>query len=81
MFNSGDLRTEVKMAEDKKSEKGCRSWGGSGAGGAVYGLGFLGALVYFLQHAVGIGAILLGILKSIVWPALLVYKVLGMLNF
>lgn len=46
-------------------------------GGGVYGLGFLGALVYYLQHAATFWAGVLGILKAIVWPALLVYDLLN----
>ncbi len=47
----------------------------------VYGLGFIGALVYFIQHATTFGLGVLGVLKAIVWPALVVYKVLEMLKF
>jgi hypothetical protein len=49
--------------------------------GAVYGLGFLGALVYFIQTADTFGAGLLGILKAIVWPGMMVYRALDLLNF
>ena len=42
----------------------------------VYGLGFVGALIYYIQHAATFGLGLLGILKAMVWPALVVYKVL-----
>lgn len=47
---------------------------------AIYGMGFIGALIYFIQHAVGFWDGLLGVLKAIVWPAMLVYKVLEHLN-
>ncbi len=50
--------------------------GGSGAAGAVYGLGFIGALVYYIQHAATFWLGALGILKALVWPALLIYEVL-----
>jgi hypothetical protein len=43
-------------------------------GGAVYGLGFIGAFVAFWQQADGFGEHLVGILKSFVWPAFLVYE-------
>jgi hypothetical protein len=46
----------------------------------VYGLGFVGALVYFLQHAATFGAVVLGILKAMVWPAMLVYKLLELVK-
>jgi hypothetical protein len=61
-----------------------RGWkkmkGGAAGGGAVYGLGLIGALVYYIQHAASFGEGLLGILKALVWPALLIYKVLGFLK-
>ena len=49
----------------------------SGAGaGAVYGLGLIGALVYFWQEADGFWWHLWAIVEAIVWPAFLVYDVL-----
>ena len=51
-----------------------------GASGAVYGLGLIGALVYFLQHAANFQAGLLGVLKALVWPAILVFKALELLK-
>ncbi|KKS95577.1 MAG: membrane protein [Microgenomates group bacterium GW2011_GWC1_43_13] len=51
-----------------------------GSSEAVYGLGFIGALIYFIQNAHSFGEGLLGILKAIVWPALVVYKLLGFLK-
>ncbi len=48
--------------------------------GAVYGLGFIGAAIYYLQHATTFPEGVLGILKAIVWPAMLVYKALGFLK-
>ncbi|KKR62560.1 MAG: hypothetical protein UU02_C0044G0014 [Candidatus Woesebacteria bacterium GW2011_GWA1_40_43] len=35
----------------KKEVKVVNKYSGGGAGGAVYGLGFIGALVYFIQHS------------------------------
>lgn len=48
--------------------------------GAVYGMGFIGALIYFLQHATSFWNGVLGILEAIVWPAVLVYKLFGFLK-
>ena len=45
--------------------------------GGVYGLGFIGALVYFIQQATGFWSGVLGVLKALVWPAFLVYKLFG----
>ncbi len=43
--------------------------------GVVYGLGFIGAAIYFISHATGFWLGVLGFLKAIVWPVLLVYEV------
>lgn len=51
-----------------------------GGGEAVYGLGFIGALIYFLEHASTFGEGVLGVLKALVWPAFIVYKLLGFLK-
>ena len=47
---------------------------------AVYGLGFIGAVVYYIQHAQTFGEGVVGFLKALVWPAMLVYKLLGFLG-
>jgi len=41
---------------------------------AVYGLGFVGAAVYFISHATSFWLGVIGFLKAIVWPAFLVYE-------
>jgi hypothetical protein len=43
-------------------------------GGAVYGLGMIGALAYFLGSAASGPDRILAIGKAVVWPALLVYR-------
>ena len=48
-------------------------------GGAVYGLGFIGAAIYFISTAATFWVGVLGFLKAIVWPAILVYEALKML--
>jgi hypothetical protein len=52
----------------------------SGAGGAVYGLGMIGAWVYFIGQAATFGLGLLGFLKGIVWPAFLIFEALKYLQ-
>lgn len=47
---------------------------------AIYGLGVFGALFYFLQHAVTFNAVIIGIGKAIFWPAVLLFKVLTLLQ-
>lgn len=54
--------------------------GGAGVGGGVYGLAFIGAVVYFIQHSDTFWMGVLGFLKALVWPAILVYKLLEFLK-
>ncbi len=63
------------------SDKCCKNNNSSHAsGGAVYGLGFIGAAVYFISQAAAFGAGLIGFLKAMVWPAFLVYEALKALG-
>jgi hypothetical protein len=48
-------------------------------GGSIYGLAFLGALVYYIQHSTSFLNGLLGIIKAMFWPAVIMYKVLELL--
>jgi len=54
--------------------------GGAAAGGGAYGLAFIGALIYFIQNATGFVDGLYGVLKAILWPAFLIYRMLDFLN-
>jgi hypothetical protein len=46
----------------------------------VYGLGVIGALVYYIQHAATFWIGVLGFFKAVFWPAMLVYKLLEFLK-
>jgi hypothetical protein len=46
----------------------------------VYGLGLIGAWVYYLGHATTFWIGVLGFFKGIFWPAMLVYELLKYLN-
>lgn len=41
--------------------------------GAVYGLGLIGSAIYFISTATGFWMGLLGVLKALVWPSILVF--------
>lgn len=47
-----------------------------GGGDAVYGLGMIGALIYYIQTSAGIMGFLFAIFKGVFWPAFLVYELL-----
>lgn len=51
-----------------------------GGGDAVYGLGMIGALVYYFQHATSFWLVVVGIFKAIFWPAFLVHALLNFLQ-
>lgn len=63
------------MAEEGKSSQ--KKMAKMGASSSVYGVGLIGALFYFIGHSTTFGMGVMGFLKAIVWPALLVYKLLG----
>ena len=47
-----------------------------GGGNVVYGLGMIGALVYYVGHADSFASGVIGMLKAFVWPAFMVYDLL-----
>jgi hypothetical protein len=47
---------------------------GNASSGAVYGLGFIGAAIFFISQSTGFWMGVLGFLKALVWPAFLVYE-------
>jgi hypothetical protein len=69
-----------KKEEHCECEKHCWHHKMHGGGGAVYGLGFIGAAIYYIQTSTGFWMGVLGILKAIVWPAFLVFGLLKSLG-
>jgi hypothetical protein len=47
-----------------------------GTSDSVYGLGFIGALIYYISRATSFQMGVSGFFKAIVWPAILVYELL-----
>jgi hypothetical protein len=47
------------------------------SGGAVYGLGLIGAAVYYFQQASDFWSYVFALPKAIVWPAFVIYDLLG----
>ncbi len=65
----------------KKLKKCGENWKfNCSAGDSVYGLGFIGAVIYNISVATGFWSGVLGILKAIVWPAFVVYKLMQFLG-
>ena len=70
------------MSEEEKSNccKPHHHASQNASGGAVYGLGLIGAAIYFISQATTFWAGVLGFLKAIVWPAFMVYEALKSLG-
>lgn len=66
-----------KKEEDCKGCK-CHRWH-RGCGG-IYGLGFLGAVIYYISTATSFWMGVLGVLKALVWPAFLVFELLKLVG-
>ncbi len=73
----------AKIKQECKDDN-CKPWRmkgcGHGSGGAFYCLGFLGALVYYISTATDLWAGVMGLLKAIVWPAVLVFELMKFLG-
>ncbi len=59
---------------------GTNNAGAAAGGGAIYGLGIFGALVYYWQQADTFWEYPLAILEGLVWPALMVYQAFSALD-
>jgi hypothetical protein len=68
------------MTECNEEKKRSRNYHSNGPAGAVYGLGFIGAVIYYISAATSFWMGVLGFLKAIVWPAFLVYEALKSLG-
>jgi len=52
----------------------------SGVGGALYFVGFLGAVIYFFQQGNNLSEYIIGFVKAIFWPAFMVYELFKFLQ-
>ena len=67
---------EFTSVQDPKSNKKMNG----GVSGGIYGMAFIGALVYYISHAVTFWAGVIGVIKALFWPAFLVYHLLEFLK-
>lgn len=66
------------MSSENNDRRSKMRTGGASSGG--YGLAFIGALIYYMQHATSFGDGVIGFFKAILWPAFLVYHLLEYLK-
>lgn len=75
------MEEDINQAAEKREKNVVVKHGGSAGAGMVYILGLIGAAVYYIGQAGGdVGQIVIGMLKALIWPALLVYKALEFLQ-
>jgi hypothetical protein len=72
------MTTEINPTEPEDQKKEVEIQGGSSS--AVYGLGLIGAWVYYIGRATTNQERVQGFFKGLVWPAFLVYELLEFLN-
>jgi hypothetical protein len=48
--------------------------------GGFYGMAFIGAAIYFIQHSVSFWDGVWGFIKALFWPAVLMFKLLEYLK-
>jgi hypothetical protein len=72
----------MPKAKKQKIDNNCNCKGNkvNSCGGAVYGLGVIGAAIYYISVASGFWVGVLGILKAFVWPAFLVFELFKFLG-
>ncbi len=68
------------MAKEKESKDECCRCHHHGGGGCAYGLGVIGAAIYYLSTATSFWMGVLGVLKALVWPAFLVFELLKLVG-
>lgn len=68
------ITKKVKGWEKSGNKK--KSGSDHASSGSLYFIGFIGALVYWMQAASGFGEVLTGFVKAMVWPAYVAYKLL-----
>ena len=69
----------VKIAEKKDTSSSLINISDNSTkhgGNAVYGLGFVGSLIYYIQTSNTFWMGIAGFFKALVWTAIVVYKVL-----
>lgn len=64
------------MSDNSVTKVKCNCHGASG----VYGVAFIGALIYYLERADTLWMGVVGVVKAIFWPAVILYKVLVLLG-
>lgn len=63
-----------------RNRRANRKFSDGGSAGAIYGLGVIGSMIYYILNSPTFWTGLLGILKAMVWPAFLIYELMKFLG-
>ena len=79
--NDPDIEIKANIGDPEKWKEWSKNWDKKnssthGTAGALYFVGFIGSLVYWMQAVTDFGSVISGVFKSLVWPAYIVYKLL-----
>lgn len=70
------MKGRFKQKKGNEDKCNCNK-NNAACGGGFYFLGIIGAAVYYIQQSHTFWQGVVGILKALVWPAFLIYKLLG----
>lgn len=76
---TGRTTTPKKAPATHESGEACCKPSASPCSGALYGLGFIGALVYYISTATGFWVGVWGVIKALLWPAFLIFELMTFL--
>lgn len=81
-FDAEKIKKNVKKKVKKnlKNKKANVNVQVGKSGSALYFFGFVGSAIYFISTADGFWHGVLGVLKSLVWPAFLIFEALSSLG-
>jgi hypothetical protein len=66
--------------QSKRNQEGNKAMKHNGLLGSIYGTAFIGAAIYFIQHATSFWDGVFGFVKALFWPATLMYKLLEIIK-
>lgn len=72
------MTTEINPIEEEVQKTECKQQ--SSSFDAVYGLGLIGAWIFYIGRANSFGEGVKGFFKGLVWPVFVVHKLLVFLN-
>ena len=74
--NPYKINLSNQVMKKRKTKKSCDTSSCSAPWGGAYGLGFIGAAIYYIGASTSFWMGVLGVLKALIWPLFLVFEIL-----